>query len=402
MKTKMAVPATLIAFWSAAGCTESMAPDTATETGAATTTENGMAEINGLSSYNGLNSNNGLNTYNGLNSFNGLMSTFPGRITTSYLVKCALPAGRSIKKQDQYNAWYTYQGAVGVGPGWEAGACDAACQQAISACMMAHVNTAGVHIPLWLDSPATSIGWGQSATYPNQEGTFFGNIFAPAASGKVEAFYCNGPAWDRSVVPGRLGAYQKNAPYTNPFGADAKCAANCTAASSPNQNDGFASCKGYNTPVTVWRQNPPAFDPNTPYKICSVNSGKCLDIWLGGRNNGEQAVQWTFVNGNNQKWYITKTSGGYYKVINKNSGKALDIWMGEQQDGARIVQWDYVGGENQQWAINPVGNGGFSIVGRHSSKALGVENTSKADGAEVHQWYYFGRANQTWTITPAY
>jgi len=58
--------------------------------------------------------------FNGLNSFNGLMSTFSGRITTSYLVKCALPAGRKISKQDQSNNWYTYQGAIGVGAGWKA------------------------------------------------------------------------------------------------------------------------------------------------------------------------------------------------------------------------------------------------------------------------------------------
>jgi endoglucanase len=267
--------------------------------------------------------------------------------------------------------------------------------------MMAHVNTSGVHIPLWLDSPATSIGWGQSSTYPNQEGTFFGNIFTPAPSGKMEAFYCNGPKWDKSVVPGRLGAYQSNAPYTNPFGKDAQCASNCTTAAAPNQNDGFASCKGYNTPVTVWRQNAPSFVVNQAYKICSQNSGKCLDLPTEGLyNNGTDLQQWTYAGTNNQKWLISATDGGYFKITNKQSGKAMDIWLGEQQDGARIVQWDYWAGINQNWAISPVGGGAFSIVGRHSSKALDVEDMSQANGAKVHQWYYEGNANQIWTITP--
>src|SRR5260370_40357410 len=87
----------------------------------------------------------------------------------------------------------------------------------MSACMMAHVNTAGVHIPLWLDSPLTAIGWGQSAHYPNREGTFFGNIFTPNSTGTIDAFYCNGPGWNKDTVPGRLGANQTGAPYTNPF-----------------------------------------------------------------------------------------------------------------------------------------------------------------------------------------
>src|SRR6266404_450056 len=162
MKSTTRLAAVLMATWSAAGCTDLSPSDGSGNESAATATENGMPDINGLTSYNGLNSHNGLSTYNGLSSYNGLqsynglMSTFDGRITTSYLVKCALAAGHSIKKQDQYNNWFTYQGAIGVGPSWETGSCDTNCQQAISACMMAHVNTAGVHIPLWLDSPLTA------------------------------------------------------------------------------------------------------------------------------------------------------------------------------------------------------------------------------------------------------
>jgi len=127
-------------------------------------------------------------------------------------------------------------------------------------------------------------------------------------------------------------------------------------ASSPNQNDGYNSCKGYNTPVTVWRQNAPSFVVNQAYKICSQNSGKCLDLPTEGLyNNGTDLQQWTYAGTTNQKWLITAVDGGYFKVINKQSGKAMDIWLGEQQDGARIVQWDYFANTNQNWAISPVG-----------------------------------------------
>jgi hypothetical protein len=200
------------------------------------------------------------------------------------------------------------------------------------------------------------------------------------------------------VVPGRLGAYQLNAPYSNPFGLDAPCAGNCVAASSPNQGDGYKSCKAYTRPVTVWRQNAPTFDASKTYKICSSSSGKCLDVGTGTAN-GVDAMQWTFSSTTvSQKWNISATDGGYYKIVNKSSGKCLDIWQGQQTDGARVVQWDYWAGANQNWAIEPVGGGAFSIVGRHSSKARDVKDLSTANGGKVQQWYYYGQPNQIWTI----
>ncbi|MEA2700058.1 MAG: hypothetical protein QOI66_4329, partial [Myxococcales bacterium] len=159
-------------------------------------------------------------------------------------------------QQDQYNNWYTFKGAIGVAPGWETGACDLTCQQAVSACMMAHINTAGVHIPLWMDSPLTAIGWGQNPQYPNREGTFFGNIFTTNSAGTIDAFYCNGPGWNKDVVPGRLGANQADAPYANPFISGTNPNGYCLPCAS-SRPDGPDSCPAngttFATPITVWR-----------------------------------------------------------------------------------------------------------------------------------------------------
>ena len=100
---------------------------------------------------------------------------------------------------------------------------------------MAHVNTAGVHVPIWLDSNDAAIGWGiDRVNYPMQEGTFFGdildtgaltNIGKPTVTAPV-AYYCDGagfPAGANGVVAGRLGANQTGAPYKNPFGNGALC-----------------------------------------------------------------------------------------------------------------------------------------------------------------------------------
>jgi hypothetical protein len=185
------------------------------------------------------------------------MTTAPGRLTVEYLVRCALPLGDTLTKQDQTGAWYTFKGQLGLAPQWKAGACDDACQQMVSSCMLAHVNTSGVHIPLWLVSANAAIGWGLNAQYPNREGTFFGNIFRPnSSSGLVDAFYCNGPGFSTDTVPGRLGAAQVGAPYTNPYLSPTNGDGTCVPCAA-SHGDGPDSCGADNamfeSPITVWR-----------------------------------------------------------------------------------------------------------------------------------------------------
>jgi len=229
--------------------------------------ESELVSINGLSMINGLTMTNGLSMTNGLTMTNGLaldgllsgadlLNSEEGRNTLTYMVRCALPSGHSITKQDENGVSYTFAGAIGVAPEWEWGVCYASeCQQQVSACMLAHINTTGAHIPLWLDGDSPAIGWNQSAAYPYEEGSFFGNIFVSPP----QAFYCNGKDFDVGVVPGRIGAGQGDAPYVDPFSGSGYCKDHCTPADIPHQDDGYKACMGYNHVVTVWR-NP---DPST-------------------------------------------------------------------------------------------------------------------------------------------
>ena len=185
----------------------------------------------------------------GLSSSSTFMNSDTGRSTVAYLVRCALPSNRSITKQDQNGTSYTFPGQIGVAPEWETGTCGTDCQQQVTACLLAHVNTSGVHIALWLDGDSTAINWGQNAAYPDEEGSFFGNIFVSPPV----AYYCNGKDFDVGVVPGRIGAGQTNAPYKNPFASPGYCRDHCTPADIPHANDGYKACDGYNHIVTVWR-----------------------------------------------------------------------------------------------------------------------------------------------------
>jgi hypothetical protein len=236
------------------------------DTGSATTVaESSLLTLNGLQMINGLTMTNGLQMINGLTMTNGLsgqglesnsdfVNSEDGRMTIAYMVRCALPANHSITKQDQDGVSYTFPGQIGVAPEWENGECSTGCQQHVTACLLAHVNTTGVHIPLWLDGDSEAIGWSLDSDFPYEEGSFFGNIFVSPPV----AYYCNGKDFDVGVVPGRLGAGQGDAPYTNPVKSPGGyCRDTCTPTDIPYQDDGYKACLGYNHVVTVWR-NPDA------------------------------------------------------------------------------------------------------------------------------------------------
>jgi len=148
-----------------------------------------------------------------------------------------------------------------MAPQWENGACDQTCQENVSACMLAHINTAGNHVPLWIVSPNSAVGWGLDPAYPNEEATFFGNIFTPGAHGTNQStypmYYCAGPQVKTNPPSGRLGSAQTSPPYVNVFGSQyAQCGSNgATPADYPYAPDGFKAISGWNYPVTIWREN---------------------------------------------------------------------------------------------------------------------------------------------------
>jgi hypothetical protein len=230
---------------------------------------NGLAAPNGLPSINGLTTANGLVTANGLPSSNGLMTTALGRKQVEYIVRCALPPTASITKKDQYGKSYTFQGLLGLAPQWQESACDLNCQEHVSACLLAHINTSAIHVPLWIVSGHPAVGWGPDPEFPNHEGSYFGNVFLLGAHGtdptKAPMFYCTGPKYNVNAPSGRIGSTQTNPPYVNPWGANASCdnVSRCAAADYPYSAHGFKACYGWNAVVTVWRQATPTISSST-------------------------------------------------------------------------------------------------------------------------------------------
>ena len=324
------------------------------------TSVNGLTMINGLTMTNGLSSigisGNGISgkgllmsplSTTGLPTSSPLMNSAPGRTTVSYLVRCALAPGRILIKNDSSGNPYIFLGQIGVAPEWETGTCNTACQERVTACMLAHVNTSGKHIAVWLDSEGV-IGYGRNTNFPYQEGSFFGNIFVnpPVAS------FCNGKDFDLGTVPGRIGLSQPGAPYKNPFPGTGLCARNCIAAPYPNAGDGFRQCLSYTHVVTVWRN----FDPNTPYKICNDQSGRCLSVSSDSTADNAPIVEAHYTASASQKWIVTQISPQKYKIINLNSAKAMDKANSQQSRGTTsvgtaAVQETYKGIPDQLWSF---------------------------------------------------
>jgi hypothetical protein len=187
------------------------------------------------------------------------MTTVPGRLTVSYLVKCALAAGDTLIKKDQNGVNYTFPGSIGLAPEYKTEGCKKDCAERLSACLMAHINTTGTHIPLWMASPEAAIGWGRSPSFPTQEGTFFGQLMVTNEAYNLDAYFCNGPSVANDIVPGRLGSNHGAVPYANAYPVDGGMCdkpdkSHCIMQSN---GDGAISCNArgitWTHPLTVWR-----------------------------------------------------------------------------------------------------------------------------------------------------
>jgi hypothetical protein len=325
---------------------------------------------------------------NGLVSGVDLMTSSSGRQTIGYLVRCALPLGHSIVKTDDQGVPYTFLGQIGVAPEWESGQCGQGCQENVTACMLAHVNTSGQHIALWLDGNNPAIGYGRNNLFPYQEGSFFGNIFASPP----QAYFCNGKDFELGVVPGRLGVGQAGAPYKNPFPGTGYCQDYCTGAASPNTGDGYQACYGFTHVVTVWRN----FDPTTSYKICNRSDGRCLDTVLGGTADLTRITTSRYTGASSQKWRIVQFSPGNYKLTNAKASRVLDVWGGVPIEGVETLLFDASkAATSQLWNFLPTGDGNYRFTpGTNIFSSL-------TTGPTVKQWTYTGATTQQWSVAPA-
>jgi hypothetical protein len=319
------------------------------------------------------------------------MTTPMGRRAVKYVASCALGGGQSLTKADNYGKTFTFGGMMNLAPGWLDGSPSATDERNVSACVLARMNTAGMHVPLWMDSGSPSIGWGQNAAYPVQEGAYFGNVMRADADGTVHAWYCEGRNYKNGIVPGRLGAGDANGIYKNPWGAGALCDDHCTKYGS----DGYSSCNGVSNPITVWRQASynPVFDDDYIYKLVNASSHLTLDI--SGNYTGENGAvdQWYDNGASNQQFRIIQVATSQWKIVGVASGKAVTDRYGSS---ANVMTNSYNGTSTDSWAIDDH-NGHFIIRNKATNAYLRASNTS-AGAAITVTTSYSGAADTDWDL----
>lgn len=91
---------------------------------------------------------------------------------------------------------------------------------------------------------------------------------------------------------------------------------------------------------------------------------------------GTPVINWPFNGGNNQEWYINKTSGApggtplYSLSSVRNPDFCLDVSGASSADGALVGLWSCHFGFNQQFFYRENANKTGSFIARHSGKAL--------------------------------
>ncbi len=174
------------------------------------TATNGLTTINGLSTMNGLTTVRGATTIGGrhvdcqgrssawctgspdglLSRTTGLMKTDLGVTTAGYLIRCALPADKSISIKDYHGELVTLPGQVGLAPGWQTGSCSTACEEKVTACMLAFLNQMGKHRKITMTAgwPNNPLGT-DHRNFDFVESALFGNIFISPPQAYVVSGY---------------------------------------------------------------------------------------------------------------------------------------------------------------------------------------------------------------------
>ncbi|MBK8011512.1 MAG: hypothetical protein IPK13_09185 [Deltaproteobacteria bacterium] len=100
-------------------------------------------------------------------------------VLLKYAISCALPAGDSVAIEFP-SGTKTFDGALGLAPGWKTGALDLAGQKAVSACLGARTNALGQTVRISLRSAnyaSLTVTPLERANFKTHEGAFWGNVF---------------------------------------------------------------------------------------------------------------------------------------------------------------------------------------------------------------------------------
>ncbi|NUN13777.1 MAG: hypothetical protein HUU55_09080 [Myxococcales bacterium] len=130
-----------------------------------------------------------------------------------YLVECALPPDAVVTISGDSEV-FEFFGDMDLGEGWQTGPCDEACQEWVSACLLARTNAYGIPVQIYLTGAKPGLGPllpEDADTYFVREGAFYGNLFHSPG----RQYACRGEGYDplymtfrACTLPGNLCGIQ--------------------------------------------------------------------------------------------------------------------------------------------------------------------------------------------------
>jgi hypothetical protein len=127
-----------------------------------------------------------------------LVDSASGRSLLSYVARCALRAGDKVAFPRAGAPDLVYAGTIGLAPGWKWSSLGGQGRRLVTACLMAHVNAVGAHVPISVRSATLRAApLTEKLLFPAQEMAVYGDVFAPAA--ERELFVCFGQAVAQSL-----------------------------------------------------------------------------------------------------------------------------------------------------------------------------------------------------------
>ncbi|HSD37571.1 MAG TPA: hypothetical protein VLC92_08675 [Rhodocyclaceae bacterium] len=115
---------------------------------------------------------------------NAQLATAEGRMYLKYFIGCALPSNVLLETELE-GEYYEFPGSLGLAPDWQIRGLNAEEERWVSACIFARTNFFGEKVQISMTSPFVNTAPGLDAlneepkNYPVEEGTYFGNLFAP-------------------------------------------------------------------------------------------------------------------------------------------------------------------------------------------------------------------------------
>ncbi|MGE0403459.1 MAG: hypothetical protein AB7T06_42535 [Kofleriaceae bacterium] len=192
---------------------------------------------------------NGLTTLGGADT---MLDTAENRDVVGYLVQCALPEGSSITLSDA-NGTYTFDGAIGLAPGWASGAPSASEKRWVSACLLARTNAYGVSVAISLRGPnaALTVDATEASAYGLREGAFWGDVFGDT----LDANACPGPL---KLADSQASTLPLRACTVSADGVTTTCGhdyAGACASACGDDSGNYTGCAGVTEVITTYVAN---------------------------------------------------------------------------------------------------------------------------------------------------